>query len=142
MMSGFRQRKAKRPQNSGLVCAPDSQSFGLSSFVTPQNQRPTLQDIFGSEDGKQIVEYPRIRSTEPSVKCPMGHTIFLSRIPWQAGCRWCPENLRRDSKPETTRGVKRDIMDQTLQDLYDEEKAKLRQSKTQKKTDKWLRGKA
>lgn len=72
---------------------------GLAWTQHPENKRcqlepnqpvqlPYLSQIFPEPDPKAQVEYPRYLR-EPMVQCSKGHTVYLSRIPWQSGCREC-----------------------------------------------------
>jgi hypothetical protein len=51
-------------------------------------QEPSGLALFNSSASKSIVEYPRYLK-EPKVRCEKGHRVYLSRIPWQSGCREC-----------------------------------------------------
>ena len=51
-------------------------------------QEPSCLALFNNMDSENIVEYPRYLR-EPKVDCGNGHQVFLSRIPWQSGCREC-----------------------------------------------------
>ena len=91
---------------------------------------PALEDVPDASEemhGPSAVGDPTSGRVEPVVRPAQADT----KRPAEEGI----SAKAKKSKPETPRGVKRDVMDQTLQDLYDEEKAKLRQSKTQKKTE-------
>lgn len=48
-----------------------------------------VQDIFIQSNPEHWVDYARLRTEEPKVHCPNGHLVYLSRIPWQSGCRDC-----------------------------------------------------
>lgn len=58
---------------------------------------PSTQDLFGASgasSSQDKIEYPRyIR--EPEVFCGKGHRVYLSRIPWQNGCRECKVPIRK-----------------------------------------------
>ena len=62
---------------------------------------PQCADIFLEPDPQQIVKYPRVLP-EPSVRCPHGHSVFLSRLPYQSQCVECknlggwPQYMLRD----------------------------------------------
>eukprot|EP00438_Fugacium_kawagutii_P026792 Skav209678 [mRNA] locus=scaffold1603:79995:83237:- [translate_table: standard] len=62
--------------------------FSLSTQRVPPEVWPTLSDIFIHPHPDSVVNYPRW-TEEPEVSCPKGHTVKLSRLPFQAGCRWC-----------------------------------------------------
>lgn len=57
--------------------------------IRPQVPKfPTTSDIFLDPDDMKVVEYPRILD-EPSVLCPHGHSVHLSRLPYQSACAKC-----------------------------------------------------
>ena len=84
------------PENSGNDFTPRGEDFSLTGWTgdveyelrTDEAYKPTVGDLFGSDDPFKMVTYQR-HTSEASVKCPQGHSILLSRIPWQSGCRWC-----------------------------------------------------
>ena len=52
-------------------------------------KRPGISELFQKEDKEAMVKYPRYLD-EPKVSCGgCGAELFLSRIPWQSGCRDC-----------------------------------------------------
>ena len=57
---------------------------GPSERVSVSQIKPSVK---GGKKGP-VVNYHRIPE-EPKVCCPYGHEVFLSRIPWQSGCRYC-----------------------------------------------------
>ena len=51
-------------------------------------QEPSALELFNNSKSENMVEYPRYLK-EPKVECGNGHSVFLSRIPWQSGCKEC-----------------------------------------------------
>lgn len=72
------------------VWPPQLPCIGSSAMANLTYQAPELVELFGTQtDPQKGVKYERHSSGEPRVYCPLGHDLFLSRIPWQPGCFKC-----------------------------------------------------
>ena len=88
--------KGKGSEDSAMEILQPSKGQGRTycSVQTRLDQRLQLQDIFrhvhpakgNQKVSDQTVEYKRLELSEPFVCCPKGHFVYLSRIPFQAGC--------------------------------------------------------
>ena len=78
-----------------LSTIPDGMTYEASTSgkyaqlkPKPDPQTPSMSQLFQEADPSQVVSYPRYLD-EPQFDCGNGHKIFLSRIPWQSGCKDC-----------------------------------------------------
>mgnify|MGYP000043654014 CR=1 FL=1 len=78
-----------------LSTIPDGMTYEASTSgkyaqlkPKPDPQKPSMSELFQEANPSQVVFYPRYLD-EPQFDCGKGHKIFLSRIPWQSGCREC-----------------------------------------------------
>ena len=80
----------KIPAQMRFTCESGPRHAQLIPSEPPQI---SLAEIFGKREPHSefdIVVYPRYLK-EPRAKCERGHTIMLSRIPWQSSCRECED---------------------------------------------------
>ena len=80
------------PANTRFTCEGGPRHAQL---IPDEPEEIKLSEIFGGEEldhaDEDIVIYPRYLR-EPNIKCPGGHKVMLSRIPWQSGCRECHDS--------------------------------------------------
>ena len=79
------------PANTRFTCEGGPRHAQL---IPDEPEEIKLSEIFGGDEldhaEEDIVIYPRYLR-EPNIKCPGGHKVMLSRIPWQSGCRECQD---------------------------------------------------
>ena len=82
----FEEKPAEVPDGVWWIQVGSRRRYQLEPNAPPQE--PSGLALFNNSNDTDIVEYPRYLR-EPMVDCGNGHKVYLSRTPWQSGCREC-----------------------------------------------------